>query len=147
MRKLFFAISSVSLTLMACEKEEATPECTLEINDQQRVFEFIHDSTGDTFLAWTSDTAVIKQVEAQLALPLEQRSQHINGTILRMPEGCDLNQKWSWYFAPDEWTMADASIEVCDGNPQYVEENLDEYVDNVGQYCPWGSVVNVEVTN
>lgn len=146
MKKWLFVMLCLSLSMMACEKEEATPECKLEIGDQYRVFEFYHDTTDDTFLAWTSDTTVIKQVEAQLALPLEQRSQHINGKILRLPENCSLNQEWSWYFAPDEWIMADASIEVCDGNPQYVEENLAEYVDNVGQYCPWGSVVFAEVT-
>jgi hypothetical protein len=37
--------------------------------------------------------------------------------------------------------MADVSIEVCDGKPSYVQENLDEWLDTVGNYCPWASKV------
>ncbi|MEL6925499.1 MAG: hypothetical protein AAFO94_15740, partial [Bacteroidota bacterium] len=139
MKRLFFIVFALSVSLVACKKETTDPSCTTGPSAEARVFEFLHSTTNDTFLAWTSDTAVIQSVEAQLALPQEQRSQHINGTILRLPEGCNSNQQWSWYFAPDAWSVVDISIELCDGNPQYVEENIDEYVDKVGSYCPWGS--------
>ena len=33
---------------------------------------------------------------------------------------------------------------MCDGNPQYVEENLDEYI-RIQAYCPWGSYVLQEI--
>jgi hypothetical protein len=33
--------------------------------------------------------------------------------------------------------MAEFAIEVCDGRPSYVEENVDEFVGTVGRYCPW----------
>ena len=138
---------SLVLLIAAChEDDNPGPVCTIQIAEDDRVFEFLHQSTGETYLAWTSDTSVIQQVEAQLALPQGQRNQHINGRILRLPEQCDLNQPWSWYFVPGEWSLVDQSIELCDGNPQFVEENLDEYVDNFGRYCPWGSIVLREVT-
>jgi hypothetical protein len=35
--------------------------------------------------------------------------------------------------------MAEVAIEVCDGLPSYVEENVDEFVDRVGRYCPWAA--------
>ena len=130
------------LALTACKKEEPQiPICELTPTVEERVFEFLHTTTGETFLAWTSDANTIQQVEAQLALPQDQRGQHINGVILRLPEDCNINQKWSWYFEPSSWVLSDISIELCDGNPQYLEENLEEYVSNVGRYCPWGSIV------
>lgn len=145
MKKLFFISLCFSLLIVACKKDPTDPECSIQIGTQDRLFEFKHDSTGDTFLAWTNNAATILQVETQLALPEAQRNQHINGKILRLPEGCTVNQKWSWYFAPEEWVLADLSIEICDGNPQYVEENLNEYVNNVGSFCPWGSIVLREI--
>jgi hypothetical protein len=35
--------------------------------------------------------------------------------------------------------MAEAAIELCGGLPSYVEENVDEFVDRVGRYCPWAA--------
>ena len=137
----------LSLFFFACEKEDNAPNCNLSLASEDRLFEFLHISSGDTFLAWTSDSLVIAQVEAQLALPQADRGQHINGVILRLPEGCEVNQQWSWYFAPDSWSLSEISIELCDGNPQYVEENISEYVDNVGLYCPWSSIVLRELSN
>ena len=132
---------SLVLLIAACHEDDPTPACAIQIGAQDRVFEFLHQTTGDTYLAWTSNPTVIQQVEAQLALPQGQRNQHINGKILRMPEHCALNQQWSWYFAPGDWSLVDQSIEICDGNPQFVEENLAEFVDNVGRYCPWSAIV------
>lgn len=141
-KNLLFVGFLLLIALAACKKEEPeSPICDLVPKANERVFEFLHTTTGDTFLAWTSDANTIQQVEAQLALPQNQRGQHINGVILKLPENCDINQKWNWYFEPTSWTLSDLSIELCDGNPQYVEENLGEYVDNVGRYCPWGSIV------
>jgi hypothetical protein len=37
--------------------------------------------------------------------------------------------------------MADATIELCDGSPSYVEANLTEYVEVVRRYCPWGATL------
>ncbi|NRB51262.1 MAG: hypothetical protein HRU41_26560 [Saprospiraceae bacterium] len=129
----------------ACKKDDDnTAMCDIEIPAGTRFFEFQNDG-GDTFYAWTNKADIIAAVEAQLSLPLEQRSQHINGKIARIEGDCSLNQEWSWYFLADEWLLADASIEVCDGNPQYVEENLDDYL-AIERYCPWGSVVVKEVT-
>jgi len=37
--------------------------------------------------------------------------------------------------------MAEVSIELCDGTPSFVEENLDYWLDTVHTYCPWSSKV------
>lgn len=131
--------------LAACSNDDdGIPACSIEIEQGTRFFEFVHEGTGKIFYAWTTDTTVINQVLAQLAIPVDQRGQHINGKILELPAGCVLNDQWSWYFDPTDWALADASIELCDGEPDFVEANLDEYV-RTGRYCPWGSKVNKEV--
>ncbi len=138
-----------ALIVLGCSKDDddGPSPCNDQFNDESfRFFEFEHDGTGTTFYAWTSDTAVISDVEAQLALPKAQRSMHINGAIDRIPQGCMLNKEWNWFFVPDQWVMAEVSIELCDGNPNFVEENIDEYI-RIGGYCPWGSYVLREIDN
>ena len=137
---------SIGLLAISCKKDPVPgPECNFQIDSEARFFEFITER-GQTFQAWTTDTTVINQVLAQVALPQNERNQHINGAILKNPEGCALNQEWSWYFDPTGWAITEVSIELCDGDPQYVEDNLDEYI-RIGGYCPWSSVVLREIAN
>ena len=42
--------------------------------------------------------------------------------------------------------MAEVAIELCDGLPSYVEENVDEFVERVRRYCPWAAKL-VELQN
>ena len=134
-----------AIFLAACSKNDETPECNFQTPPEStRYFEFSHPGSGTTFYAWTTDTAVINLVLSQLALAENQRSMHINGKIAKMPEGCSLNKDWSWYFDPADWTLAELSIELCDGDPRFVEENVDEFV-RTGRYCPWSSFVLREV--
>jgi alkylglycerol monooxygenase len=58
------------------------------------------------------------------------------GPLLPGPGG--FNAPWSWHFDPDRVRMAEIAIEVCDGRPSYVEENLQDFL---GTYCPWGARV------
>lgn len=145
---LLFLLTGM-IAFSGCDDDEDGPQPACDLLQTEagtRVFEFVHESSGSTFLAWTSDTAVINDVLAQLQLPEDQRDKHINGEIARLSEPCEgINKDWSWYFVPGEWQLADISIEVCDGEPNYVEENLSEFTDNVGRYCPWSSYVLREV--
>jgi hypothetical protein len=36
----------------------------------------------------------------------------------------------------------EVAIELCDGRPSYVEENVGEYVETINRYCPWGAKVS-----
>lgn len=49
------------------------------------------------------------------------------------------NTGWSWHFVPNEWDLAEISIEVYDGRPSYLEQNLEQWLRDVGRYCPWSS--------
>ncbi|MFW6151004.1 MAG: hypothetical protein ACOC6A_05660 [Chloroflexota bacterium] len=55
------------------------------------------------------------------------------------------NAPWSWHLDPQQFGLAEMTIEVCDGTPQFVEEELDYWLDQVGQYCPWSAeLVGIE---
>ena len=55
-----------------------------------------------------------------------------------VPGNGGFNAPWSWHFDPERVRMAEIAIEVCDGQPSYVEENLADFVT---AYCPWGARV------
>ncbi len=101
------------------------------------------DVDGERFRVWVSIPQTVQQV---LDLQQGRSSAHIpNGRILRGPGRNDHNAPWSWHLDPQDISMAEVTIELCDGRPSYVEDNLDEFVDTVQRYCPWGaSLVDVQ---
>lgn len=62
-----------------------------------------------------------------------------SGRVLPGPGRVGHNAPYSWHLDPEDISMADMTIEVCDAEPSYVEENVDEFVGNVGRYCPWSA--------
>lgn len=58
-----------------------------------------------------------------------------NGLIVRNDPG--VNEPWSWHIDPQSLEFADATTEVCDGLPEYVEDGTltSPY------YCPWSAEV------
>jgi hypothetical protein len=99
--------------------------------------------SAEDFLARTSDPNVIAEVRAQLALPEDQRHRHITGKIERVSPGQNLG--WSWQHEESRWALSDASIELCDARPSYVEAHLDEWLRDVGLFCPWSCYVKQDV--
>ncbi len=130
-------VLTLALICLACENggnDSQAPETVLF------AFSMVGDTEGiQDFVAQTNDPDVIATGRAQLALPLAQRQLFINGPIARGNGG--VNRQWSWHFVPNEWTFAEVSIELCDGNAVLVEQAVDYWVDIVGQFCPWGSRV------
>jgi hypothetical protein len=107
-------------------------------------FEMLGDATGlMDFRAATGDPSVIDAARDQLALPEHERRVHINGPIRRGNGGHNL--EWNWHFVVGEWSLVEASIELCDGNGVLIEQAIDYWVDQVGTFCPWLSYVADEV--
>ena len=46
---------------------------------------------------------------------------------------------WSWHLQEDTISLADMTMEVCDGLPSFVENYLGYWVGFVHTYCPWTS--------
>ncbi len=57
------------------------------------------------------------------------------GTIVR--DDPSVNEPWSWHIDPATLEFADATTEVCDGLPEYVEDGT--LTSDV--YCPWSAEV------
>ena len=101
-----------------------------------------------SFVACTSDTQVIADIQAQLALPVAQRSKHINGDIAGGDDGVNHNgsHNFLWHFIPGQWGLADFSAEVCDGRPYTdVDADTSYWIHTVGFFCPWSSYVQKEI--
>lgn len=91
------------------------------------------------FVAVTFDPETVAELEADLALLKDQRRLFPNGPIDRGNGAYNLD--WGWHYVPSQWELAEMTIELCDGTPQYVHDHLDYYLDKVGHYCPWGAYV------
>lgn len=104
-------------------------------SDENRSFTV--DVAGEKFVVRASDNQTIQQLKDNYD---GNNNMHITGKLVRGDGG--FNQPWSWHLDPASVSMAEISIEVCDGRPSYVEESLDEWLATVGDaYCPWGSRV------
>ncbi len=90
---------------------------------------------GEEFRVWVTNPETIQQI-----LDLQRGASEAsipNGVVLRGPGQADHNQPWSWHLDPQDIEMAEVTMELCDGTPSFVEEELDYFVDTVGRYCPW----------
>jgi hypothetical protein len=95
------------------------------------------DVVGEEFKVWVTNPTTIEQI---LALEAGESSANIpNGRILRGAGEDDYNTPWSWHLDPEDIEMAEMTTEVCDAAPNYVEDNVDEFVDVVQRYCPWSA--------
>jgi hypothetical protein len=95
------------------------------------------DVVDERFRVWVTNPRTVEQI---LSLQRGDSSANIpNGVILRGPGKADHNEPWSWHLDPEQIEMAEIAIEVCDGTPSFVEEELDYFVETVGRYCPWSA--------
>ena len=95
---------------------------------------------GERFRVRIDDPAVATQAEALVgAGPLKV----LSGTVVR-GDGA-VNAPWSWHLDPASIQFVDASIELCDACPSYLEQRLDDWIRSGGSYCPWTTEVVARV--
>jgi hypothetical protein len=114
-----------------CEDDPTMPEA-------EAVFEL--RVVDETFRIGVNDPVQIDSFAARLASGAES---NLNGE-LRAGNG-GFNSPWSWHLDPETVEVADNTIEVCDGKPSMVEDDLDYWLDTVRRYCPWGAKVVARV--
>lgn len=79
----------------------------------------------------------------------EKEEVHVMGVIKK--GRADYNELWPFHLAPNTIGFFGNATEVCDANPAYVEEHLDQV--GVGgflpssRWCPWASRLVREVKN
>ena len=59
------------------------------------------------------------------------------GTLLDGDGG--VNAPHAWHL--ENVTIADMTIELCDGTPAMIDADLDTWLTSVGSFCPWSAVV------
>jgi Raf kinase inhibitor-like YbhB/YbcL family protein len=95
------------------------------------------DVSGERFRVWVTDPGAIgeifrvRQGTSRATIPV--------GALRRGSGAGAHNAPWSWHLDPEDFQMAEAAIELCDGRPSYVETHLDEFLATVKRYCPWGA--------
>lgn len=95
------------------------------------------DVHGERFRVWTTKPQTIKQLKA---LQAGTSTAHIpNGRVLPGPGKAGFNKPWNWHLDSQDIQLAEVTTEVCDARPSYVNEHLDEFVNTVKRYCPWGA--------
>ena len=107
--------------------------CGGESAEQNSILVTFETASG-SFIAAIDDPVSIDRARDALA----------NGTSAgipngRIPEGDGgVNTGHNWHLEDVE--LVDAAIEVCDGTADFVDQNLDTYLE-LGNYCPWSAVV------
>jgi hypothetical protein len=134
-RRFVFAV--LALVAVACDSDRDTASLATFVFQHRDV-----PGPAGSFVARTADPAVIHLAREQLALPQAERLLHIEGPIERDKD--DQEPDWSWRFVPGTWRLVQKSIELCDGTPQMVEDDLAYWVDQVGSFCPWSAHVTAE---
>ena len=111
------------LLLAACAVPVGTPDAD-ELNGGILV---AFDVVGEEFHVWVTNPQTIEQI-----LDLQQgiSSANIpNGRILHGPGRGGHNSPWSWHLDPVDIEMAEVTIEVGDGTPSFVGEEVDYFVE------------------
>lgn len=100
------------------------------------------------FVVKVSDPVVQQDFANELALPFDQRDKIVNAQIAAGSGSFNKNGThcFNWHMIDSTVGLADTTIELCDGRP-YSDVELNDFVNTVGQYCPWGMVLNEEVSN
>ena len=92
--------------------------------------------SGERFVVHVEGAAQISALEARMEAGEEGV---INGDIEAGDGG--FNAPWGWHMVPTTVHTADMAIELCDGRPSLVEDDLAYWLGTVKQFCPWGAKV------
>ena len=95
-----------------------------------------------SFVATTDDPDVLAAAREELNRPEGDRRLYILGPIAEGDGGH--NDGWNWHFVPDAWQLTDTSMDLCDADPQFVEDTLQDWIKKIGRYCPKGARLAAE---
>lgn len=125
------AAAFVALAMAACSEGSTAPQ-----QNPAFTIQVAGDGFSEEFVVEVATQSQVDELEARLDSGAE-------GVIIGdlLTGSGDFNAPWSWHMDPATVHAADASIEVCDGRPSMVEDDLDYWIGTVGNYCPWGAKV------
>ena len=95
-----------------------------------------HAPDGEFFRALIRDPNVVAEAERLVGAG---QVKVLVGPLVTGDGG--FNDPWSWHLDPVGVGFAEATVEVCDGCPSFIEADLDYWLQTVGTYCPWSTEV------
>ena len=97
---------------------------------------YVIEVSGERFRVEVTEESAVSGFEQRL-----QSGQVgvVSGPLL--PGDGGFNAPWSWRLDPQQVHTPDLAIELCDGRPSMVEDDLEYWLESVGQFCPWGAKV------
>jgi hypothetical protein len=131
MKRLIISIILL-ISLFSLSSSCSTPEATLSggilvtfdvLGEEYRIFVKNEETIADIL--------ALEKGESQAKIP--------NGKLVG--ESISYNNPWSWHIDPYDIEMAEFTIEVCDGLPSDVENDLNYWVNTLGRFCPWSAVL------
>jgi hypothetical protein len=141
--KLFLAAIVILALTGACKKSNCGDDkdyVYYEVGFKSRK----SDWRDTSFVVRTKNEALIQQVNAQLALPVQERKLVV-GTLVEGSGGYNKNatHEFKWHFREDEWQLADITIEIYDGRPYTdIDLNLPYWLNTVKRFGPWSSYIS-----
>src|SRR5438445_9698711 len=110
-------------------------------------FKFDYPPYPETFIIKLDDPTRIQEARDILAGKIMDRI-HVAGKIIKEP--AIYNPPWSYQLNSSSIVFFQYSIEVCDSNIKYIEENLNQVGGSFlpgNFWCPWGSRLLEEVND
>lgn len=124
---LVLATTATLTTLSACDDDPTSPDLLAR---------YQVEVSGETFVVGVTTPDQLQQMEARLASGEEGV---LSGELAA--GSANYNDPWSWHLIPSTVHTPDLAIEVCDGRPSMVEDDLDYWLETVERFCPWGATV------
>ncbi len=148
MLRLLCVFITVLLLAFACTNDpDTTPFRYYEIGFHTDNHEW--RDTSFVVAAVASDTQLINQINAQLALPEEKRNKIVVGSLSAGDAGYNKNGPYSfkWHLNEQDWSLTDMTVEIYDGKP-YTDVDLHNsyWMNTVKRFGPWSSYVKKEIT-
>ena len=88
---------------------------------------------GEVFRILLQDPVRIREADALLSTG----ERKIVLGSLRAGDG-GFNAPWSWHLDPASIAFPDVSVEVCDGCPSFIQNDLNYWL-HLGQFWPWSA--------
>lgn len=95
------------------------------------------DVVGEQYSIFITNNETIQELFA--VQRGESRATIPNGLIV---EGAVFyNQPWSWHIDSEDIHMVEMTIELYDGVPSFVENELEYWLESVHRYAPWSATI------
>ena len=110
--------------------------CDNAANENDTPTFIVEGGGGEQFRVQITDPQMEKAADSLLA---NNVNKIVHGTLRRGDGG--FNEPYGWHLDPSTITFPDLAIELCDGRPSKIDDDLDYWIDTVKIYCPWGAKI------